>query len=87
MELAIKRNTIGRSGHSNELSYRDFSKMNNLSIKHVIAYLTNLKKDHVISDAQLTDLLYIMVSNYIANEVETRVVDMVTEKVYDYLLK
>jgi hypothetical protein len=61
------------------------SKTNRESLKEMISYLTNLNKNNLIDEIQLSDLIALACANYIENEVELRIEKSISNKLIFFL--
>lgn len=62
----------------------ELSEKNHQSLKELISYVIKLNKDSIIDDNQLKDILMLVCSNYIANEVDVRISKKFDEKLLTY---
>lgn len=70
--------------------YKERSNISNSnldSLQNMISYLTNLKNDFTIDEKQFSELLTIVCSNFIENEVDKRISNMLNKELRTYILK
>ena len=61
------------------------SSSNKKSLTEMVSYLAKLKKQHLISQEQFTELITIACANYIENEVELRISKSISERLLSFL--
>jgi hypothetical protein len=70
-EPSLKRNL--------NIQRQSFSRLNLEGLKYFISYLNQLRRDGIIGEKELMDLLILVCSNYVENEVG-RILDKTLEK-------
>lgn len=70
---------------SNPLSR--MSKVNRESLKEMVKYLTEIKKENLIDETQFSELISMACANYIENEVELRIEKTVNNKIFMHLFE
>ncbi len=91
MELIKKKNTEHEFLELVAESLRPINSLDKLassnkrSLSDMVSYLSKLKKDHMISHDQFTELITIACANYIENEVELRISKSVNKRFLYFL--
>lgn len=65
----------------------NISKSNLVSLQNMISYITRLKNEYTINEKQFTELLTIVCSNFIENEVDKRISNILNEQLKTHILK
>ena len=68
------------SGVRRDNSLSRLSKTNRRSLKEMINYLTSLNKQNLINKQQLSELISLACANYIENEIELRLDNIINSK-------
>ena len=63
------------------------NKTNRGSLKEMVRYLSNLNKQDLINDKQLSELVALACANYIENEVEIRLDNILSNKLMNIFVK
>lgn len=91
MELIKKKNTEREFIELIAESFRPSNSLDRLtdsnkkSLTDMVSYLSKLKKDHLISHDQFTELITLSCANYIENEVELRISESVSKRLLSFL--
>lgn len=90
MELVKKEREFLQLLSSSESSNNSFNRLtsaNKASLKEMVKYLTDLQKEKIISQDQLSELISLACANYIENEVEIRLDKVLTKKLFGKLFQ
>ena len=90
MELVIKDKEyidLVLSGIKRDNSLSRLSNTNRRSLKEMVKYLSSLNKQDLINDQQLSELISLACANYIENEIELRLDNMINDKLMNIFEK
>ncbi len=60
---------------------KKMSEYNKTTLKELVNYIVKLKNDNIINDKQFNDLIYLTCSNFIDNEIDSRIGAYINNKI------